>query len=769
MPYGYYCAHEAYEVGLEGGVYENAWGVVGKCVNGRVVEDKHFLDGKSPDVEPDVVDESPASVLSSSNLVRPTAVMEQNSNVVPQDLEEVLEPFLEPVKCNLCQPGQIGINADIPLDGGRTVKCIDIYEYYLQNFYDKSKQCRAAQNWLKKICCGDGSLMDSAQSTTMTTSTTTLTTRWTHFPTKMPISLAPTPLPTPSPIPRPSANNTSLASIYAEDYLPACASSYDSNNSYTINDQVSHWGGNYICTKETWCSQADFEPRIGQYWEVVWEYQGTCKGNARPTNPGSFRPSDLAEESTDKSDEQPQPPPSRPSEVENKVTADTLPTEIADSIQEPTVYEGLVVSTDPPPPPPPPRPTEVENDHTTDISAAIGDDPQCPEAWKLDYDYAEGDKVSAKGQIYACKEFPYTGWCGQAAYEPANGDIWSSAWTLGADCVGGETREPTSKPSNEPTPVPITPIPTDAPLPTTPSPTKDPSSPTTTPTTKSVPDNDPDTLTEVYRILEERRDVLDNEIFLYQGSEPSTVYRYDGFVAGLRVMTESGVAGKFYYLGNADDNAHLYGLVNLAAFIGQSMKETIQYDACDENSWDLVDGKYPLSNACGQLGQKYQEYHCSEEEKHMECPVDPNMSIKGVTHAKWHGAPSPLFLFCGPKTEYPFKGFWDYGYGCSHVIRIMVPWGDRVYSHSQIFCDFGPSFVVVDEDRETPRSTLIDKIESKDDNNEFLTIHCLDGERHDVSSGDVIEFQGEGSPDGSGSNEAFPQCRVCGCNCYFLV
>ena len=29
----------------------------------------------------------------------------------------------------------------------------------------------------------------------------------------------------------------------------------------------------------------------------------------------------------------------------------------------------------------------------------------------------------------------------------------------------------------------------------------------------------------------------------------------------------------------------------------------IQYDACDENSWDFVNGKYPLSNACGQLGQ----------------------------------------------------------------------------------------------------------------------------------------------------------------------
>lgn len=80
--------------------------------------------------------------------------------------------------------------------------------------------------------------------------------------------------------------------------------------------------------------------------------------------------------------------------------------------------------------------------------------------------------------------------------------------------------------------------------------------------------------------------------------------------------------------------------------------------------------------------------------------------------------------------------------------------------YSQIFCDFGPSFVVVDEDGETPRSTLIDKIESTDDNNTVLTIHCLDGERHDVSSGDVIEFQAEDSPDGTDGNAAFPQCCV---------
>ena len=77
----------------------------------------------------------------------------------------------------------------------------------------------------------------------------------------------------------------------------------------------------------------------------------------------------------------------------------------------------------------------------------------------------------------------------------------------------------------------------------------------------------------------------------------------------------------------------------------------------------------------------------------MECPVDPNMSIVGVTHAKWYGAPGNLRLlmsvvkhsdampytrslyvhpgpmFCGPKTdEQPFSGFWDHLYECTNLL-----------------------------------------------------------------------------------------------------
>ena len=106
--------------------------------------------------------------------------------------------------------------------------------------------------------------------------------------------------------------------------------------------------------------------------------------------------------------------------------------------------------------------------------------------------------------------------------------------------------------------------------------------------------------------LESVKDEINNKLLLYQtpGLQwvPSSVYRYEDLKESLHVMATEGVAGKKFYIGESDvENGHVYGLVNLAAFLAQSMKETIQYDACDENSWDLVGGKYPLSK-CVQVG-----------------------------------------------------------------------------------------------------------------------------------------------------------------------
>lgn len=117
--------------------------------------------------------------------------------------------------------------------------------------------------------------------------------------------------------------------------------------------------------------------------------------------------------------------------------------------------------------------------------------------------------------------------------------------------------------------------------------------------------------------LETIQEKIDNELFLYETplSEwiPSTVYRFSGFYDGLKVMHSVGVAGKKLYLGanspeedflgNAmlEDETNcphcfMYGLVNVAAFLAQAMKETIRYDACDENSWDRVGSMemYPI-------------------------------------------------------------------------------------------------------------------------------------------------------------------------------
>merc|ERR1711916_65015 len=116
-------------------------------------------------------------------------------------------------------------------------------------------------------------------------------------------------------------------------------------------------------------------------------------------------------------------------------------------------------------------------------------------------------------------------------------------------------------------------------------------------------------------------------------------------------------------MGGEDQANHVYGLVSVAAFLAQSMKESIKYNACDENSWDLVGGKYPISNACGQLGQSYEDY-----EGPYACPKDPTMEIKATTNAKWYGAPAPLY--CGPKSKYPSTGYWDYSAECNQ------PWAD---------------------------------------------------------------------------------------------
>lgn len=148
-------------------------------------------------------------------------------------------------------------------------------------------------------------------------------------------------------------------------------------------------------------------------------------------------------------------------------------------------------------------------------------------------------------------------------------------------------------------------------------------------------------------VLYEKQDEFDNSILISQQPDlswqPSSIYRWKDFLLSLHTMFTQGIAGMNFWMGdpNATPEVQMQqGLVNIAAFLAQSMKETIQYDACDENNWDDTNG-YQISNACGQLGQNYADYDCE-----MACPRVSTMAMSAVTHAKWFGAPGPMF--CAP-------------------------------------------------------------------------------------------------------------------------
>merc|ERR1712134_239177 len=73
------------------------------------------------------------------------------------------------------------------------------------------------------------------------------------------------------------------------------------------------------------------------------------------------------------------------------------------------------------------------------------------------------------------------------------------------------------------------------------------------------------------------------------------------------------------------------------------MKETIMYNACDENNWSdpkyvqQVGGEpYPAAAACGQGKQSYQDYKCTAEDDaiaggKMACDVDNDMEMRAHT------------------------------------------------------------------------------------------------------------------------------------------
>jgi len=141
------------------------------------------------------------------------------------------------------------------------------------------------------------------------------------------------------------------------------------------------------------------------------------------------------------------------------------------------------------------------------------------------------------------------------------------------------------------------------------------------------------------------------------GERPSYLYTWQGFQRALKKMTSGTGPGEnnFFYIGaGISPNSLQYGLVNIAAFMAHAVTQAVYYDSCDENSWEQVSFRYPISNSCGQKGRSYQDEKCDGRHKGMECEVDPTMEVYGVTRARWLGAPPPLY--CADRST----GYWDH-------------------------------------------------------------------------------------------------------------
>lgn len=236
-------------------------------------------------------------------------------------------------------------------------------------------------------------------------------------------------------------------------------------------------------------------------------------------------------------------------------------------------------------------------------------------------------------------------------------------------------------------------------------------------------------------------DDISNNSNANKKTSPSRMYTYTAFFESLRTIAVDGILGNSYNLftnpfntNNAGDNSYVedesnmafymsqdnpsnvnavkYAIVNICAFLASAMAEAIQFDACEEFNGMVsgtfgsagsrggnvsgkgllselggVNGRYfPMSNACGQFGQLYQQEECSSAENDdddMSCPFDPNMEVTAELHPKYNYDPSkdkdgirhrpPPPFTCVPK-DFPedYSGYWD-GYDLEFVRRVAYP------------------------------------------------------------------------------------------------
>lgn len=200
-------------------------------------------------------------------------------------------------------------------------------------------------------------------------------------------------------------------------------------------------------------------------------------------------------------------------------------------------------------------------------------------------------------------------------------------------------------------------------FPPSPSPSMVPSTePTRYPTlTPTVP---PESIARDY--IKSKRDLIEKKVLVsYTNSGvafPSNRYKFDGLMDALDLMAVKGFGADFQFnLWDGTSYEWKKGIINLSAFLANAMVESIQYDSCDENNWEGLNGRYAISNSCGQEGYSYQDEECSLEFQ-SSCPVLSTMEVTAVTGPIGDSSDRlPPPLSCKPGAEN--AGYWDSNVG----------------------------------------------------------------------------------------------------------
>jgi hypothetical protein len=121
----------------------------------------------------------------------------------------------------------------------------------------------------------------------------------------------------------------------------------------------------------------------------------------------------------------------------------------------------------------------------------------------------------------------------------------------------------------------------------------------------ATPDVSSSMLTQLIDELKHKQEILEQKVLFYPNvygvNVKSDIYTFDSLLDSLAYAVDVGYDGKFFYTNNSSLK---YGLVNLAAFLSQSITESIYYNACEEFHLDSIGTKYAISNSCGQFGNR---------------------------------------------------------------------------------------------------------------------------------------------------------------------